>query len=444
MKIALIHFRVGETDGVSLEMDKWKKALINIGHDVIYISGNNESEEVKVIEEIAYNDKFDSLIGDECYNELRKFDCKSLKKAILDRAKIIKRKFIKIFHEEELDCIVPNNIFALAKSLPTAIGLFEAIKETGIRVINHHHDFYWEREKYSSPTCSFINSLLVKYFPPKMDNMSHAVINSAASEKLMKKKQLASTVVPNVFDFNAPLWKKDDYNSDFKSSFELTDNDVVFLQATRVTNRKSIELTISLISDLNNKLASLIGKTMYDGRIVTKKTRLVLLVVGLHEGLNDYENRIIKYAKNMNVKMVIDPSKVGHTRSTVDKNKVYSLWDAYVYADIVSYPSIYEGWGNQFLEGLFAKKPMIVFEYSVFEKDIAPNGFNYISLGNEYEKYENGLVKIDKSVIAEASNNVLDYLFNNEKRVIDVEENFNLGKKHYSIEFLVELLNMLF
>ena len=34
MNIAMIHYRVGETDGVSLEMDKWKKVLEKNGHRV--------------------------------------------------------------------------------------------------------------------------------------------------------------------------------------------------------------------------------------------------------------------------------------------------------------------------------------------------------------------------------------------------------------------------
>ncbi|MCK5761951.1 MAG: glycosyl transferase family 1, partial [Candidatus Izimaplasma sp.] len=111
MKIALVHFRVCETDGVSLEMDKWKKALIRLGHEVIYISGNNESKEVKVVPEIAYNDEFDLLIGDECYNELKEFNCNSLEKAIMDRSESIKRKLIKIIQDEKIECLIPNNIF---------------------------------------------------------------------------------------------------------------------------------------------------------------------------------------------------------------------------------------------------------------------------------------------------------------------------------------------
>ena len=60
MKIALLHFRVGETDGVSLEMDKWKIALQKMGHEVVYIAGSKGTTETKtfIVEEIHYkNDR---------------------------------------------------------------------------------------------------------------------------------------------------------------------------------------------------------------------------------------------------------------------------------------------------------------------------------------------------------------------------------------------------
>ena len=444
MKIALVHYRTGETDGVSLEMDKWKLALKKLGHEAIYISGSSNSKDTIAIPEIAYNDKLDLKIGAECYDKLSDYDCKSLHKAILVQAEIIKDKFINAIKTEKIDCLVPNNIFALGKSLPIAIGLLKAIDETNVKVINHHHDFFWERNKYSMPTCSFIKPVLNDIFPPARKNMKHAVINSLALDDLFKRRGLKSTVVPNVFDFHAPLWKKDNYNNDFNESFGLDENDIVFLQATRVTNRKSIELTIKLLERLNKKLPSLIGKTLYDGRIITKKTKLTLLVVGLHEGLYNYEERLIEYAQELKVKMVIDSTKVSHSRKMNEMKRIYSLWDAYVCADIVSYPSTYEGWGNQFLEGLFAKKPMIVFEYSVFEKDIAPHDFNYISLGNKYQSNKCDLHYVSDLVNDKAVDETISYLFDKQMRLERVEENFEIGRKFYSLATLESILAKLF
>lgn len=67
MNIALIHFRVGETDGVSLEMDKWKKQLIRMNHRVYYIAGNPYDDDTFVIKELAYDDSEDLRLSDECF-----------------------------------------------------------------------------------------------------------------------------------------------------------------------------------------------------------------------------------------------------------------------------------------------------------------------------------------------------------------------------------------
>ena len=71
MKIALLHFRVGETDGVSLEMDKWKIALQKMGHEVVYIAGSKGTTETEtfIVEEIHYkNDRNNRMAIDHSAN----------------------------------------------------------------------------------------------------------------------------------------------------------------------------------------------------------------------------------------------------------------------------------------------------------------------------------------------------------------------------------------
>jgi len=50
MNIGLAHFRVGETDGVSLEMEKWRKVLERMGHKVFFISGTPNYGEIYIPE----------------------------------------------------------------------------------------------------------------------------------------------------------------------------------------------------------------------------------------------------------------------------------------------------------------------------------------------------------------------------------------------------------
>ena len=60
--------------------------------------------------------------------------------------------------------------------------------------------------------------------------------------------------------------------------------------------------------------------------------------------------------------------------------KVYTLYDVYPHADLVTYPSYYEGFGNAFLEAIYFGKPVVVHTYSVYARDIAPLGFKTIEM----------------------------------------------------------------
>ena len=120
--------------------------------------------------------------------------------------------------------------------------------------------------------------------------------------------------------------------------------------------------------------------------------------------------------------------------------KTYSLWDTYVYADLVIYPSLWEGWGNQFIESVFAKKPIVIFEYPVFKKDIKKEGYKVISLGsNLTDKDENGLQKIPQNNIDKAVKQSINWLLNNNLNK-KLEHNFKIGKKYHDYKILEDFL----
>ena len=60
----------------------------------------------------------------------------------------------------------------------------------------------------------------------------------------------------------------------------------------------------------------------------------------------------------------------------VDGRKIYSLADAYRQADLVTYPSTVEGFGNAFLEAIYYCKPIVMSTYEIYLIDIQPKGFN--------------------------------------------------------------------
>lgn len=72
---------------------------------------------------------------------------------------------------------------------------------------------------------------------------------------------------------------------------------------------------------------------------------------------------------------------VGNMRQELaDGRKIYTLCDACPHADFVTYPSLYEGFGNALIETVCFRKPALVNRYSVYVDDIVPCGFQFVEI----------------------------------------------------------------
>ena len=121
--------------------------------------------------------------------------------------------------------------------------------------------------------------------------------------------------------------------------------------------------------------------------------------------------------------------------------RTYSLWDCYTFADLVTYPSLLEGWGNQFLEAICGRLPIAVFEYPVYREDIKGQGFEVISLGREVDGTDDlGLVSVSEGTIRQAAQKAIGVLTDSSLRQAMGDHNFSLGRNHYSLEGLERYL----
>jgi len=450
MNIALVHFRVGELDGVSLEMDKWKAVLEKeLGHKVIYLAGSTGLAEGIAIPEMSLDDSHGLLIRRNALSKIEDFDSPaSLEREIVSHKDKIKQKILDFIDSNEIDFIIPNNLLSLPLNIPATIALVEAIKERNLRGLFHHHDFFWEGNRPSVyvPTCSFVQRCLDEYYPADLPGFKHVVINSIALEALKKRRGIDSTIVPNVFYFEEQDWVKDEYNSDLKNSLGITDSDIVINHATRIVNRKGIEMVIDLIDELNKpvNIKKLRDRPLYDGRTFGDDDKIILVLPNLVED-QDYKLKLESKMKRLGVEHRFCNDSFAHARFVkTDGSKGYSLWDSYVHSDLISYPSIQEGWGNQFLEGLKAKLPIVIFEYEVYRRDIGPLGFDTISLGFTIEKRdENNLAVLPGGVLEVAARKVITLLQDKDLRDSVVRKNYRIGKEKLSMTALAGYLTPL-
>jgi glycosyltransferase involved in cell wall biosynthesis len=460
--IGIFHYQVGRTDGVSLEIDKWKRVLEEMGHRVYLCAGDLGTVEGTLIEEMYHHRPEAERLNYNTFGELRDYpDDAAYRAELLGLADVIERKVRDFVGEKGIDFLIPQNVWSVAASPSVAIALARVMRDLQLPALAHNHDFYWERTDLAL-TCATAIELADKYLPPRDSLARHVVINSLAQQELADRKGIESTVVPNVFDFDAPPWpcgishiptqtlqrrpipqgwQPDEYNRDFRARIGLGENDVFILQATRIVQRKGIELAVDFVKALDSpeRRARLKERGLYDGRSFDDDSRIVLVLAGYAQDdvTGGYLNRLQQKVERAGIDALFIEDVVGGRRQMRDGQKVYSLWDSYVFADFVTYPSLWEGWGNQFLEALRARLPLMLFEYPVYQADIKDKGFHVVSLGSEIQGRDDlGLVQVAPQVIEAAADQAVELLADARLRQETVEHNFQLGRQHYSLEAL--------
>jgi glycosyltransferase involved in cell wall biosynthesis len=407
-RIGFVSTRFEGTDGVSLETEKWATVLERMGHTCFYFAGVCEqpAERSRVVPEAFFLHPEIGLIHNDIFtNPHRSPDITRKVDQIKAKLKEDLRAFVKDFGVEMM---IVENALAIPLNIPLGLAVAEFIAETNIPTIAHHHDFYWERDRFLV-NCGM--DYVMAAFPPNIANIRHVVINSNAGTQLSWRTGLSSHLIPNVMDFDNPPPLPGPYADDVRDALGVAADGYLLLQPTRVVQRKGIEHAIELADRLG------------------PKARLVITHATGDEG-NLYEQRVRTFAERLGVSVRFVAKIIRNERGTAeDGRKVYSLADVYQHADLVTYPSTWEGFGNAFLEAIYYRRPVFVNNYSIFAIDIKPKGFRVI----EFEGFitddtvrQVRAVLDDKNLAAEMT-----------------EQNFQLGRRHYSYTILERRLQTL-
>ncbi|MDR3166365.1 MAG: glycosyltransferase family 4 protein [Treponema sp.] len=405
-RIGFISTRFKGTDGVSLETVKWRQVLEKMGHDCYFFSGLSDwtPEKSMVVEEAFFGHPLIMDIQDRCFGTtVRGEGLTGEIQAVRFKLKQALYEFTAIF---KIDLLIVENALTIPMNIPLGLALTEFIAETGMPVIAHHHDFAWERQRFS---VNCVEDYLSMAFPPRLHTINHIVINSEARRQLSFRQGLSSIIIPNVFDFDTDPPELDDYARSMRQDLGVADDELLLLQPTRVIARKGIEHAIELASRLKDKRAKL---------LISHQER--------DEGA-DYYRRTMDFATLLGVEVIIRPDIIGAERGTTEGGaKKYSLWDCYLNADFVTYPSTHEGFGNAFLEAIWFKKPILVNRYSIFQQDIEPVDFDVVVMENY--------------ITAEVLDAVRDIIENPDAAKAKTEKNFKLGQKFFSFKLLEQRL----
>lgn len=400
--IGFVSTRLRGTDGVSLETEKWCAVLERMGYHCFFFSGQSDwdPEKSMVVEEAFFGHPLIQDIQDRCFGiTMRGEGLTGEIQAIRFR---IKRSLYEFTEQFGIDLLIIENALTIPMHIPLGLAITEYIAETGIPAIAHHHDFVWERQRFS---INCVEDYISMAFPPRLNSISHVTINSEGRRQISYRCGLSSVVIPNVFDYKTPPPVIDDYAKTMRRDLGIRDDEVLLLQPTRIIERKGIDHAIELANRLKDKKAKL---------LISHQER--------DEG-SEYYERTMDYAKLLGVEVIVRPDIIGAERGINEAGeKKYSLWDCYLNADFVTYPSSYEGFGNAFLEAVWFKKPILVNRYSIFQLDIEPLDFDVVIMDNYVTPETVETVR----VMLESPNAV----------EVMAERNYGLAKRFFSYEIL--------
>ena len=363
MRIGIVATRLAGVDGVTFEAAKWELALERMGHQVRLCAGEVDAlrASARLVPPMHFTWPPAARVTAAA------FDPNSDREAVRAEIERLSDLLIPVIdtwiEEQALDVLLVENAWAIPMHLPLGLALRRVVERSGMPAIGHHHDYWWERERFAH---CVVPELLDEAFPPNLPNIRHASINALAARELRRRRGITSLVVPNVFDFERPRPRPHPATRRrMRSELGMNERGLLVVQPTRVVPRKGIELAIDLVSRLGDPDSVL----------------LITSPAG-DEGL-DYLVAIERRAERAGVRLRYAADRFEPDLEGKPIGPAHTLHDAYLAADLVTYPSLYEGYGNALIEAMFYGEPVVVNRYPVYVSDIAPMGFKFIEIDGE-------------------------------------------------------------
>jgi len=295
----MLSYRLGGTDGVSVETAKWERALGVLGFSTRRIAGEicgSPRPDDVVLPGLA----IDALGGAAAADQLA---------AALDGA----------------DLVVVENICSLPLNAQASFAVSETLARHPGRIVFHHHDLPWQRARFAD----------VRGLPPDHLGALHVVVNDRSRAELAARGTRARTI-RNTFDFDAPAGDR----ARTRAELGFDDEDAVVLQPTRAIPRKNVPGGVRFAEEL--------GALLPDRRVV------YWLTGPAEDGYGSELARVMSA-----------------TALPVVLGRVASAADAYAAADVVVFPSRWEGFGNPVVESVIARRSLAARRYPVLDEILA-------------------------------------------------------------------------
>lgn len=205
-RAAILSFRLGGTDGVSIEAAKWRNALHLLGFHVVTVAGEGDA---------------DHLLPGLAMSAPEPPPAEALAAALAT-----------------VDVVVVENLCSLPLNRDAAVALATAL--AGRAAILHHHDLAWERTVFTGNDPGW---------PPDDPAWRHVCISDQARDSLLLRRGLDPARVHRIYNTFDPSPRLGDRDG-ARSVLGVAPHEALLLQPTRAIARKNIPAAVALAEQL--------------------------------------------------------------------------------------------------------------------------------------------------------------------------------------------------
>ena len=345
---AIVSFRLGGPDGVSVQAETWGQALRELGFSLRRVAGElTDGPRPGDVVVPGLGVAVEAAPGPEGQRPGRAVapDPAELHAAL-----------------EGAAVVVVENLLALPLNLAAARVLTTVLVDRlgdGVHVLLHHHDLAWQR-----PETAHMTEL-----PPHLPGALHVVINDFSRQELFERG-IEAVTVSNAFDLDAAPGRREET----RVALGLGAGDVLVLQPTRAIARKNIPDALRLSEGLAERLADPVH---------------YWLPGPAEDGYAPVLREVLAGARV--------PVLRQHPAELALAGAPAGMADAYAACDLVVFPSTEgEGFGQPVIESVAAGRPLAVARYRALE-EILTLGFEFLPAGDPAAVAE-ALLRPDRAV----------------------------------------------
>jgi len=220
------------------------------------------------------------------------------------------------------DLVIVENLCSLPINPEASALASEVLDAHEGRVVFHHHDLPWQRAGLPTPP----------NIPPRRVNSLHVTINDHSRVQL-ENRGFDAVTLRNAFELDPPRSDREGT----RAEFGFASDELVMLQPTRAIPRKNIPGAITFARELAER---------------DPDRRLRLWITGpAEDGYDDVFARL-----------------VAESAVPVTVGRASAASDAYAAADLILFPSTWEGFGNPVIESIAHRRPIVVGQYPVLDE----------------------------------------------------------------------------